>query len=96
MSSLFEPTPAPGGGASQASSGTGSGSDSSGSGGGDVDLFRGFSVIAPGRFSKVVWARRKSPWRREGHACVCAVKVIEAERHVPVHRVNNREGIYGN
>ena len=45
-------------------------------GGGEVEMKSdtGFSVLGTGRFSRVVWARRRQPWARMG-TNVCAIKV---------------------
>lgn len=87
MSFLFEPTSAAEDGEDNCGEGEdndwmvtsfpgddgGEASDGSDGGGG---TFRGFALLGTGRFSKVVRARRKSPWRglKDGDG-VCAIKV---------------------
>eukprot|EP00904_Undaria_pinnatifida_P012768 jgi/Undpi1/8621/HiC_scaffold_25.g11086.m1 len=44
-------------------------------GGGGLETEAGFSVLGTGRFSKVVWAKRRQRWAMGGSgASVCAVK----------------------
>lgn len=88
MASLFEPSPpdfednTKGGGSSDSGSGDdhNGGGDGGGGGGlrggaeGAVETDTGFSVLGTGRFSRVVWARRKRPWARAG-GNVSAIKV---------------------
>lgn len=87
MSSLFEPSPGDSedyaevnnnnnskNNASDSSSGD-SGGGCGGSGEVAMKSDTGFSVLGTGRFSRVVWARRKQPWARTG-ANVCAIKVM--------------------
>lgn len=87
MASLFEPSPpdfednAEVGGNSDSSDDDNGGGDGGGGGGGfrggtvgAVETDTGFSVLGTGRFSRVVWARRKRPWARAGGS-VSAIKV---------------------
>lgn len=81
MLSLFEPSPgdyAEGNNNNNNNASDGSGFDSGGGCGGGGEVERkpdtGFSVLGTGRFSRVVWARRKRPWARIG-TNVCAIKV---------------------
>ncbi|CAM9343738.1 unnamed protein product, partial [Ectocarpus sp. 13 AM-2016] len=92
MASLFEPSPpdfednTKGGGSSDSGSGDhlSGGGDGGGGGGfsggaeGGVETDTGFSVLGTGRFSRVVWARRKRPWARAGGS-VSAIKIVNKQ-----------------
>jgi len=82
MPSLFEPCPntpdAFDGFSKDEEGGDADDNDSVGGGGGGgrltFEIDPRFYVLGTGRFSRVVWARRKQPWARaEGR--VCALKV---------------------
>ncbi|CAN0015061.1 unnamed protein product [Ectocarpus sp. 6 AP-2014] len=94
MASLFEPSPpdfednTKGGGSGDSGSGdhhSGGGDGVGGGGGfrggggeGGVETDTGFSVLGTGRFSRVVWARRKRPWARAGGS-VSAIKIVNKQ-----------------
>lgn len=42
---------------------------------GEGDSDAGYPVLGTGRFSRVVWAKRREPWARPDGEGVCAIKV---------------------
>lgn len=78
MSSLFQPTSEA---AEAVEQRVGGGSaDDTERAAGERESDAGFPVLGTGRFSRVVWAKRREPWARADSGRACAVKVRRMAR----------------